>query len=104
MEKIVIVGYHPKEGQGAALKALMRSHVPRLREQGLVTDREPIMMEAKDGTILEVFGWKSDEAIAAAHENPAVQAMWQEYAEVCDYVPVGTLEEASQLFSNFTPL
>jgi len=30
--------------------------------------------------------------------------MWSEYAEVCDYVPVGTLTEASRLFSDFTPM
>jgi hypothetical protein len=30
--------------------------------------------------------------------------MWEEYGKVCDYVPVGQVPEASQLFSEFTPV
>jgi hypothetical protein len=30
--------------------------------------------------------------------------MWEEYAAVCDYVPVAQVPEAAQLFSEFTPL
>ena len=68
-ERIVIVGYKPLAGKEAALKILMKNHVARLRKQGLVSDREPILMESKSGTIIEVFGWKSKEAIASAHSN-----------------------------------
>jgi hypothetical protein len=32
-------------------------------------------MKSADGTIIEVFEWKSAAAIAAAHENPVWQAM-----------------------------
>lgn len=104
MGQIVIVGYRPKPGKSDALKALALLHVQRLRDEGLVTDREAVLMEAKDGTVIEVFEWRSNEAIEAAHQNAAVQAMWKQYAEVCDYVPIATVDEAKQLFSNFTPL
>jgi len=104
MGRIVIVGYKPKPGKNEALKALMLTHVPRLKKEGLVTDRESILMEATDGTIIEVFEWISDEAIQNAHKNPAVLQMWGEYAEVCDYVPVGSLPEAGNLFSGFEPV
>ena len=104
MGRVVIVGYRPKPGQAGALRALMQTHVPRLREAGLVTDRAPITMEAKDGTILEVFEWMSKEAIASAHSHPVVQQMWHEYDAVCDYVPAGTVAEMERLFSEFTPL
>jgi len=95
MGRIVIVGYKPKPGKNEALKALMLTHVPRLKKEGLVTDRE---------SIIEVFEWISDEAIQNAHKNPAVLQMWGEYAEVCDYVPVGSLPEAGNLFSGFEPV
>jgi len=101
---IVIAGYKPKPGKGGALKELMKTHLPRLKAENLVTGRESIMMEAADGTILEVFEWLSAEAIQSAHTNPAVLEMWGEYAEVCDYVPVGSLAEADNLFSGFKPL
>jgi quinol monooxygenase YgiN len=103
MGVIVIVGYQPKPGKADALRTLMRTHVPRLRAEGLATAREPILMEAKDGTIIEVLEWISAEAIDSAHTNPQVLAMWSEYEEVCDYVPAGTVAEFSELFSSFVP-
>src|ERR1700744_1572795 len=104
MGRIVIVGYKPKPGKNEELKELMKTHLPRLQNEGLATDRESIMMEAADGTIVEVFEWVSDEAIREAHANPMVQQMWEEYADVCDYVPVGNIAEIANLFSEFTPL
>jgi hypothetical protein len=104
MGHIVIVAYKPKPGKAEALKALTKTHVPRLKKEGLVTNREAIIMEAADGTIIEVFEWLSDEAIANAHKNPAVLEMWGEYAEVCDYVPLNTLAEANNMFAGFAPV
>ena len=101
-EKIVIVGYKPKPGKAEALRELMREHLPVLKQQNLVTDRPSIMMEAKDGTIIEVFEWKAG-AIDKAHSNPEVLKMWARYAEVCDYIPVAAVEETNKLFSEFTP-
>jgi quinol monooxygenase YgiN len=104
MGRIVIVAYKPKPGKEAALKELMHTHLPRLKQEGLVRDKEPYIMEAGDGTIVEVFEWLSDEAIQTAHTNPEVQKMWGEYAEVCDYTTIGSLSEAMSMFSNFTAL
>jgi hypothetical protein len=104
MGRTSIVGYKPKPGKEAALKELMKTHLPRLKQEGLVRDKESYIMEAGNGTIVEVFEWLSDEAIQRAHTNPAVQQMWGEYAEVCDYIPVGNLAEAGNLFSGFTSL
>jgi len=104
MGRVVIACYRPKAGQGDALRRLMHSHVATLRSLGLVTDRAPITMEAKDGTFVEVFEWASPEAIEAAHGHPAVLQMWEQYGVVCDYVPISQVPEASQLFSEFTPI
>ena len=103
-ERIVIVAYKPFPNMEAKLAELMKDHVKILRKEGLASDREPILMHSKNGTIIEVFGWRSKEAIESAHSNPAVQKMWGAYAEVCEYVPVGNLEEAANMFSEFTPL
>jgi len=102
MRRIVIVAYKPKPGKAEALKALTKTHVPRLLKEGFVTDRTPIIVEAADGTIIEVFEWLSAEAIQKAHQNPEVHKLWAEYAEVCDYVPLNTVPEASNLFADFT--
>jgi hypothetical protein len=102
-EQIAMVGYKPKAGKAEALHKLMREHYAVLKSQGLVTDRLPVMMEAKDGTIIEVFEWRSQAAIDQAHSNPAVLKMWEQYADACDFIPAGQVEEMAQLFSGFKP-
>jgi len=104
MGRIVIVAYRPKPGKAAALKELTKTHVPRLKAAGLVTDREAVIMEAADGTIVEVFEWLSAEAIKQAHANPVVHQLWAEYAEVCDYVNLNSLTEAQNMFAEFSPI
>jgi hypothetical protein len=101
---IVIVGYKPKPGKEAALRELMREHLPILQRLGLATERASFLMEAKDGTIIEVFEWRSQAAIDQAHTHPEVLKMWGKYAEACDYVPVGQIAEAATLFSAFAPM
>jgi quinol monooxygenase YgiN len=101
MGRIVIVAYRPKPGKADALKDLTRTHVARLRKEGLVTDREAVIMETTDGTIIEMFEWLSAAAIQQAHTNPAVHQLWAEYAAVCDYVPLNTLPETANLFAEF---
>ncbi|MEO6630255.1 MAG: hypothetical protein ABIN13_00995 [Mucilaginibacter sp.] len=104
MGRIVIVAYKPKTGKAEALKELTKIHVQRLLKEGLVTTREPVIMEAADGTIVEVFEWLSDEAIATAHQNPEVLKMWKEYFELCDIAPLNTLTETGDMFATFNPV
>jgi len=101
---IVIVAYRPKQGKEKELLELVRSRVPTLLKGGLVTDRKPTIMRARDGTIIEVSEWKSHEAIDAAHKNPNVLAMWNKFFAICGCVPLKTLAEAEEMFAGFEPL
>ena len=103
MGRVVISCYRPKPGHEDALRELMRTHVATLRSIGLVSNRVPITVQAKDGTYVEVFEWASADAIQAAHNHPTVLQMWEAYGKVCDYIPIAQVPEASQLFSDFTP-
>ncbi len=100
----VIVAYRPKPGKEQELLELVRSRVPTLRNEGLVTNREATMMRARDGTIIEVSEWKSHEAIDAAHKNPNVLAMWNKFFAICDCIPLKTLAEAEEMFAGFEPI
>jgi quinol monooxygenase YgiN len=105
MGRIVIAVYKPKPEQEAALVELVRQHVPTLRALDLVTDRPNIVMRsAQDQAILEVFEWKSPEAMEAAHEHPTVTALWDRFAQVCEYRPLNALLESHDLFAEFEPL
>ena len=101
---IVIVAYRPKPGNEKELLELVRSRVPTLKKENLVTDRAPTIMRARDGTIIEVSEWKSQEAIDAAHKNPNVLAMWNKFFALCDCVPLNTLAEAKEMFAGFEPI
>jgi quinol monooxygenase YgiN len=100
----VIVAYRPKAGKEKELLEIVRSRVPTLAKEGLVTDRVPVIMRAKDGTIIEVSEWKSREAIDAAHKNPNVLALWNRFFAVCDCVPLKTVPEATDMFAGFEPI
>src|SRR5436853_3372385 len=100
----VIVAYRPKPGKENELLELVRNRVPTLRKEGLVTDRAPAIMRSRDGTIVEVSEWKSQEAIDAAHRNPNVLAMWDKFFAICECVPLNTLAEAADMFAGFTPV
>jgi hypothetical protein len=102
--RIVIVAYKPKPGMESRLKELALSHYSRLNAQDLVTDTIPIIMQSQDGTVVEVFEWKSAEAIQQAHSNKAVGQMWMEFSEVCDYIPIGQVPESSNLFADYSPV
>lgn len=101
---IVIVAYRPKPGKESETLDLVRSRVPALRKEALVTDRTPIIMRARDGTIIEASEWKSREAIDAAHKNQNVLAMWNRFFAVCDCVPLNTLPESAEMFAGFEPI
>ncbi len=103
MGEIVIAVYRPKPGCEEALVRLVKTHAPELRQLGLVTDRPATVMQAQGGVILEVFEWLPG-AIEAAHDNPDVKEIWRKFAEVCDYVPLASLPEATGLFAQFSPL
>jgi quinol monooxygenase YgiN len=101
---VVIVAYRPKPGKEEDLVELVRSRVPTLRKEGLVSDRAPTIMRSRDGTIIEVSEWKSQEAIDAAHKNPNVLAMWNKFFAICDCIPLNTLAEAKEMFAGFEPV
>ena len=103
-ERLVICAFKPKSGLENELLAVVDKHWWLLKAEGLVTDRTRYAMLAADGTIVEVFEWKSAEAIEQAHQNPAVLAIWKEFEAACDYVPIASLPESQRLFSEFTPL
>mgnify|MGYP001812368921 CR=1 FL=1 len=104
MGRFVIAAYRAKPGHEDALRRELRDHLPVLRREGLVTDRPAYLMQAKDGTVLEVFEWVSSEAIERAHGNPAVLELWARFEAVCEYVAPAEVEEVRGPFSEFAAL
>ena len=104
MGRFVITSFRPKPGQQQALLAVIARHWQLLQVEQLVSTRPRYAMQAADGTVLEVFEWRSEQAVAAAHQHPGVQALWAEFDSVCSYIPLSAVPEAQQPFAEFTPL
>ena len=101
MGRFVIVAYTPKAGKEQQLLAAVRKHLQVLQTEQLVTDKPAYVMRAADGTIVEVFEWRSAQAVQQAHSHPAVQALWAEFDAACDYTPLAKLAETQQMFAEF---
>lgn len=104
MGLMVIVCYKAREGQETALMELLRGHVEVLRGEGLATQRPPILMRDSHGAFVEVFEWCSEEAARAAHGNPVVLALWEQFYQACTFEAAATLPEFHKLFAHFVPL
>lgn len=104
MGSISVACYKPRPGSEQALLDLVRNHLPPLRAEGLVTEREPIVMRATDGTIIEIFEWVSKEAIAGAHTNPVVTSLWKKFEGACWYETPANVAEFQNMFAHFEPL
>ncbi|MBY6037662.1 hypothetical protein KUV80_13410 [Fictibacillus nanhaiensis] len=100
---ITMALYRPHEGKEAQLNEILTNHVTTLEAEDLITSREPIRAQASDGTVLEIFEWKSEQAKDAAHESPAVMKIWNEIMEVAEIKSLSSLSEANHPFPNFTP-
>ncbi len=104
MGVMVIACFRPKEGKDELLLEVVKEHLPVLRKEGLITDREGYAMKSKDGSIIEVFEWKNEEAIDKAHKSEAVLKLWKKFEEACEYIPVSEIEESKNMFPGFEPL
>jgi len=101
---IVIACFKPKEGKEKELLEVLKDHMPVLRKEGLVTDKECIVMKSENGSILEVFEWKSQDAINHAHENSNVLDLWKRFEDACTYETLSTLDESAKMFPGFDPV
>jgi len=104
MGSIVVACYKPRPGCEEALLEMVRGHLPELSALGLVTKRPSIMMRTADGTIVEVFEWVSQDAIAGAHKNPAVIDLWKRFEKVCWYETPSNIPEFQNMFAHFEPI
>jgi quinol monooxygenase YgiN len=100
---ITMALYQPNTGKEEQLNSVLKNHIKTLEAEDLITSREPIRAQAADGTVIEIFEWKSDQAKDAAHESPAVMKIWNEIMEITEIKSLSSLDEANHPFPNFAP-
>ena len=100
---LVICSYKPKAGREDEARRLMAGHVPLLRRHDLITGRAAIAGTGKNGELIEIFEWVSEEKSRGAPAIPEVGAYWKAMAEAMDFVALASLPEAQRSFAHFTP-
>ena len=98
---LVICSYKPKPGREDEARRLMAGHVPLLRQHGLITDRAVVQGAGKDGELVEIFEWASEEKSRAAPTIAEIGAHWKAMAEAMDFVPLASLPEAQRAVRAF---
>ena len=102
--RVVVVVYKPLPGREKELEKIVSKHYDILNKENLVTERLPIVMRSGDGSIIEIFEWRSAEAIESAHSNAQVLRLWNEFNAVCTYETPLSVGEFHNLFSEFEPV
>jgi hypothetical protein len=102
--EIVFAMYRPfAAASREMLLEQIRSHNATLRVEELITDRPALLLEAQDGTLIEIFEWKPG-AAQKAHTHKAVQKIWKRMEELCEFAPLISLPEAEATFPHFKPV
>ncbi len=102
--QVVIALYRPNDGQDEALLELVKEHFPTLRRLELVTDREPILVRSKDGTLIEIFEWADAGSSAIAHQHPELAGVWEAMGKIAEFPALESLEESKGRFPHFEPI
>ena len=99
MERVIVAGYRPKPGLERELTAEVRSHHAILLGEGLATDRPPMILRGRDGTLVEIYEVTDAYTKENTAQNPRVMAVWRRMDDICTYIPAGRLEDLQTLFS-----
>jgi hypothetical protein len=69
-----------------------------------VTEHPSIAVRTADGTIMEIFEWISQDAIARAHKNPALLDLWKSSEKVWWYETPPNLQNFRICFAHVEPI
>jgi hypothetical protein len=82
---LTVVTYTARPGCEEQLEGILRTHVARLRELGLVAD-EPAWVGAalgQHGTFLESFWWQDAGSARIAEDSSEIQEIWMRAEDLC---------------------
>ena len=84
---LTLVTYRARPGSEEELAGVLRTHVARLRELGLVADRPHFAAAKGQSEFVECFWWAHEGAEALARDHSEAQELWMRVEDLC--VPGG---------------
>lgn len=83
----VLCLYTLRAGADAEFLRLLDRHWPTLHASGLASDTPARVRRSKtragETVIVEEFEWKDERSSGAAHQTPAVMAVWEPLGALC---------------------
>jgi hypothetical protein len=104
MSKIALVVYKPRKDKSQELVDALLTNIPVMRKLGLVTGREQIIAQAKDGSIIQIFEWVGEDSEEKAMAHPVVQEMWMKVSKLSDFQKPMAVAEFQEQLSKFETL
>jgi hypothetical protein len=101
MRQIALILYSPRKDREQELVEMLQNNIPVMRKLGLITDREQILARTKDGSIIQLFEWKSEESQDQAMAHPVVQEMWLKVGNISEFQKPAAVAEFNEVFSMF---
>ena len=95
-----IVAYRAREGSERKLLSLIRRHAPLLKSLGGISEAS-FLMKSVDGSIIEVFEWRSMAAKKKAMQSPELWELWNEIELHGTKVKLSSVPECREVISNF---
>jgi hypothetical protein len=82
---LTLVTYRARPGSEEELAGLLRTHLARLGELGLVADRPHFVARRADqpGVFVEWFWWRDAGSRHLAHDHAEVQELWMRVEDLC---------------------
>jgi hypothetical protein len=102
--EIVFCVYRPHAGKEAEFQKILATHVPTLKEAGLITDREPVHAKSLNGEYIEVFEWRNGKSAEEAHHHPMIAKVWESMGQVSSFTSLDQLAESKKPFTHFAPV
>jgi quinol monooxygenase YgiN len=101
MGQISIAAFRAKPGKDAEMLRVIDDRLPLLRRFGLATDRAEVRCRSKEGVVITISEWTSQEAIDRAHKTPEVLELWNRFWACCEFVKLDALPESRDAFATF---
>jgi hypothetical protein len=83
---LTLVTYTAKPGCEEQLEGLLRTHIARLSELGLIAETKPHFAARKAGstdTFFESFWWRDEGSKPMAEDNSEIQELWMRVEDLC---------------------
>jgi heme-degrading monooxygenase HmoA len=100
--ELALSAYRPRPGKSEELVQFFAEELATLRRRGHVTERRAPVVRTENGELLVVLEWSSEHAVADAHDDPEVLAVWERKEQVAEYISPAGLAGSDVPFARWT--